>query len=50
VRRANARLGRGNKQGVIEDIQVVVDLFQKAGIKEGAMYQTVQNMLRILKQ
>jgi tetratricopeptide (TPR) repeat protein len=50
VRRANARLGIGNKQGAIEDIQVVADLFQKAGITEGAMYQTVQNMLRILKQ
>jgi tetratricopeptide (TPR) repeat protein len=50
VRRANARLGLGNKQGAIADIQTVADLFQKAGIAEGAMYQTVQNMLRILKQ
>jgi tetratricopeptide (TPR) repeat protein len=50
VRRANARLGMGNKQGAIEDIQIVADLFQKAGIAEGAMYQTVQNMLRILKR
>jgi hypothetical protein len=40
----------GNKQGAIDDIQVVANLFQKAGIAEGPMYQTVQNMLRILKQ
>ncbi len=50
VRRANARLGMGNKQGAIDDIQTVATLFQKSGITEGAMYQTIQNMLRILKQ
>jgi tetratricopeptide (TPR) repeat protein len=50
VRRANARLGMGNKQGAINDIQTVAALFQKAGITEGAMYQTVQNMLRLLQQ
>jgi tetratricopeptide (TPR) repeat protein len=50
VRRANSRLGMGNKQGAIDDIQTVANLFQKAGITEGAMYQTIQNMLRILKQ
>jgi tetratricopeptide (TPR) repeat protein len=50
VRRANARLGMGNKQGAVNDIQTVATLFQKAGITEGAMYQTVQNMLRLLLQ
>ncbi len=50
VRRANARLGMGNKQGAISDIQAVADLFKKAGITEGAMYQTVQKMLSLLQQ
>jgi tetratricopeptide (TPR) repeat protein len=50
VRRANARLGMGNKQGAVNDIQTVAALFQKAGITEGAMYQTIQNMLRLLQQ
>ncbi len=50
VRRANARIGMGNKQGAVNDIQTVATLFQKAGITEGAMYQTIQNMLRLLQQ
>jgi hypothetical protein len=50
IRRANARLGMGNKQGAIGDIQAVADLFKKAGITEGAMYQTVQKMLSLLQQ
>jgi tetratricopeptide (TPR) repeat protein len=50
IRRANARLGMGNKQGAINDIQMVADLFKKAGITEGAMYQTVQKMLSLLQQ
>jgi tetratricopeptide (TPR) repeat protein len=50
TRRANARLGMGNKQGAIDDIQTVANLFKKAGITEGALYQSVQNMLRLLQQ
>jgi tetratricopeptide (TPR) repeat protein len=50
TRRANARLGMGNKQGAIDDIQTVANLFKKAGITEGALYQTIQNMLRLLQQ
>jgi tetratricopeptide (TPR) repeat protein len=50
TRRANARLGMGNKQGAIDDIQTVATLFKKAGITEGALYQSVQNMLRLLQQ
>jgi tetratricopeptide (TPR) repeat protein len=50
VRRANTRLGLGNKQGAIDDIQTVANLFKQAGITEGAMYQTVQKMLTLLQQ
>jgi tetratricopeptide (TPR) repeat protein len=50
VHRANTRLGMGNKQGAISDIQTVADLFKKAGITDGAMYQTVQKMLSLLQQ
>jgi tetratricopeptide (TPR) repeat protein len=50
TRRANARLGMGNKQGAIDDIQTVANLFKKAGITEGALYQSIQNMLRLLQQ
>jgi tetratricopeptide (TPR) repeat protein len=50
TRRANARLGMGNKQGAIDDIQAVANLFKKAGITEGALYQSIQNMLRLLQQ
>jgi tetratricopeptide (TPR) repeat protein len=50
TRRANARLGMGNKQGAIDDIQTVASLFKKAGITEGALYQSIQNMLRLLQQ
>lgn len=50
IRRANARLGMGNKQGAIDDIQTVSNLFKRAGITQGAMYQTVQRMLSILQQ
>ncbi len=50
VRRANTRLGLGNKQGAIEDIQAVATLFKRAGITEGPMYQMVQRMLTLLQQ
>ncbi|WP_404785009.1 tetratricopeptide repeat protein [Altericista sp. CCNU0014] len=50
VRRANTRLGMGDKQGAIADIRTVVTLFQKANITEGPLYQSVQNMLRLLQQ
>ncbi|HEY9825049.1 MAG TPA: tetratricopeptide repeat protein [Stenomitos sp.] len=49
IRRANARLGLGNKQGAIEDIQVVAQLLQQAGMTQGVMYQTVQKMLTLLQ-
>jgi tetratricopeptide (TPR) repeat protein len=49
VQRATARLGMGDKSGAIADVQAAKNLFEQNGIREGALYQSLQKMLAILQ-
>jgi tetratricopeptide (TPR) repeat protein/S1-C subfamily serine protease len=49
TQRATARLGMGDKPGAIQDVQAAKTLFEQNGIREGALYQTIQKMLGLLQ-
>lgn len=49
VQRAVARLGMGDRPGAIQDVQSAKTLFEQNGIREGALYQSIQEMLAILQ-
>jgi tetratricopeptide (TPR) repeat protein/S1-C subfamily serine protease len=49
VQRAVARMGMGDRPGAIQDVQAAKTLFEQNGIREGALYQSVQKMLSLLQ-
>lgn len=49
AQRATARLGMGDRPGAIQDVRAAKTLFEQNGIREGALYQTLQKMLGLLQ-
>jgi tetratricopeptide (TPR) repeat protein len=49
TQRATARLGMGDRPGAIQDVRAAKTLFEQNGIREGALYQTIQKMLGLLQ-